>query len=99
MIRRAFPLSVGPALAVALLAAGCAAPEAESPPVPAPVVTERLSDFVRVIVQRNASGLFDPTAAYVIAAARCRERTQRAVYFMGSDIGVDERMLQFRCQS
>lgn len=90
----------GSAGAMALLASGCTTPDSEAvpEPTPAPAVIERPSDFVRVIVHRNSIGLFDPAQAYEIAADRCRERTQRAVFFMGTDIGVDERMLHFRCQ-
>ena len=47
---------------------------------------------------RDENGAVDPAPAYEEANRRCRETFDSAVYFMGEDVGSNERMLYFRCQ-
>ena len=56
------------------------------------------SDLIRIVVARDENGAVDPAPAYEEANRRCRETFDSAVYFMGEDVGSNERMLYFRCQ-
>ena len=56
------------------------------------------SDLIRIVVARDESGAVDPAPAYEEANRRCRETFDSAIYFMGENVGSNERMLYFRCQ-